>query len=166
METVAADLTALAARVHALLRDRGETLATAESLTGGLVGAVLTAIPGASAIYRGGVVVYATDLKESLLGVPTGLLRERGPVDPDVAAAMAVGVRDRLAADWGVALTGVAGPEPQDGQPVGTVYIAVAGPTDVTGVTGAAVGTDRDAIREASCRVALQTVYTRLAGGE
>lgn len=117
---------AAAAAVHRLV-ERRETLATAESLTGGLVAATVVEIPGVSAVYRGGLVVYATDLKAKLAGVPADLLAERGPVDPDVAAALASGARERCGADWGLATTGVAGPEPQDGKPVGLVYIAVAG---------------------------------------
>jgi nicotinamide-nucleotide amidase len=113
----------------AALKSRGETLATAESLTGGLVAATLVEIPGVSAVFRGGLVVYATDLKHALAGVPETLLDDRGPVDPDVARALAEGARDRCRADWGLATTGVAGPDPQDGKPVGLVYVAVAGPS-------------------------------------
>ncbi|MGN6472746.1 MAG: CinA family protein [Mycobacteriales bacterium] len=165
MEAAAEQLIAAAARIHELLRSRGESLATAESLTGGMVGAILTEVAGASATYRGGVVVYATDLKAGLLGVPAALLAERGPVDPDVAVAMAEGVRSRLSATWGVALTGVAGPEPQGGKPVGTVCVAVSGPG------GTAVGEqvfpgDRTGIRAAACRNALDVLYDRLASGE
>jgi nicotinamide-nucleotide amidase len=112
----------------ARLVERGETLAVAESLTGGLLAATIVAVPGASAAFRGGLVVYATDLKVSLAGVDEDLLAARGPVDPDVAAAMAEGVRRRCATDWGLATTGVAGPTSQDGHPVGTVYVAVVGP--------------------------------------
>ena len=119
---------AAAAAVHRLV-ERGETVASAESLTGGLVAATIVEIPGVSGVYRGGLVVYATDLKHVLAGVPEELLADRGPVDPDVAAALAVGARQRCAADWGLATTGVAGPEPQDGKPVGLVYVAVAGPS-------------------------------------
>jgi nicotinamide-nucleotide amidase len=119
---------AAAAAVHALV-DRRETFATAESLTGGLVAATIVEIPGVSAVFRGGLVVYATDLKHALAGVPERLLADRGPVDPDVALALAAGARERCGADWGLATTGVAGPEPQDGIPVGLVYVAVAGPT-------------------------------------
>jgi nicotinamide-nucleotide amidase len=115
-----------AAAAVARLVDRRETLATAESLTGGLVAATLVEIPGVSAVFRGGFVVYATELKAVLAGVPSELLAERGPVDPDVAKALATGARERCGADWGVATTGVAGPEPQDGKPVGLVYVAVA----------------------------------------
>jgi nicotinamide-nucleotide amidase len=112
------------AAVRALM-ERRETFATAESLTGGLVAATVVEIPGVSAVFRGGLVVYATDLKHALAGVPERLLKERGPVDPDVARALALGARERCGADWGLATTGVAGPEPQDGKPVGLVYIAV-----------------------------------------
>ncbi|WP_411076457.1 CinA family protein [Streptomyces sp. cmx-4-7] len=129
-----------AARVLALLAERGQTLAVAESLTGGLVAAELTGVPGASASFRGSVTAYATALKHELLGVDGALLAERGAVDPDVASQMAAGVRARLGADWGIATTGVAGPDPQDGQPVGTVYVAVAGPAGETPGTGAPEG--------------------------
>ncbi len=113
--------------VRALI-ERRQTLAVAESLTGGLLAATLVEIPGVSAVFRGGLVVYATELKHTLAGVPQQLLDERGPVDPDVALALAQGVRQRCVSDWGLATTGVAGPDPQDGKPVGTVFVAVAGP--------------------------------------
>ncbi|MEU5904875.1 CinA family protein [Micromonospora sp. NPDC047527] len=116
-----------AAVVHSLAQ-RHETLATVESLTGGLLAASVVEIAGVSGIYQGGLVVYATELKATLAGVSGELLAERGPVDPDVAAALAEGGRQRCGADWGLATTGVAGPEPQDGKPVGLVYVAVAGP--------------------------------------
>src|SRR5271170_1888146 len=116
---------ALSQEVIKMLSARGETIALAESLTGGMLAAALTAIPGASAAFRGGLVTYATDLKATLLGVPPALLDRHGAVHPAVAAAMAEGVRHRLAAAVGAATTGVAGPDPQDGQPVGTVYVAV-----------------------------------------
>ena len=134
------------AELHARLQRAGATVAVAESLTGGLLSAALTETPGASASMRGGLVVYATDLKATLAGVPTELLAERGAVDPDVAAALATGVRDRLDATFGLAVTGVAGPEPQDGRPFGTVYCAVAAPSDVRVVALQLAG-DRAAIR-------------------
>jgi nicotinamide-nucleotide amidase len=112
--------------VHGLLAERHATVAVAESLTGGLLGARLTAMPGSSATFAGGVIAYATPLKHALLGVPDDLLAAHGAVHPDVAAAMARGARERLGASYGLAVTGVAGPEPQDGQPVGTVHVAVA----------------------------------------
>lgn len=121
-------MSSAAARAVRLLTVRGETLAVAESLTGGLVAAEITSVPGASKAFRGSVTAYATDLKQELLGVDPVLLASRGAVDPQVAAQMAAGVRKALGTDWGIATTGVAGPEPQDGRPVGTVFVAVDGP--------------------------------------
>ena len=106
------------------LTHRGLTVAIAESLTGGLLCASLTEVPGASAVIRGGVVAYATELKASMLGVPHELLDTVGAVDADVALEMAAGVASELGADIGISTTGVAGPEPQDGKAVGTVFIA------------------------------------------
>ncbi|MCW2888022.1 MAG: competence/damage-inducible protein CinA [Streptosporangiaceae bacterium] len=120
--------------IHRLLAERSATVAVAESLTGGMLGAELTAMPGSSATFAGGIVAYQTALKASLLGVPQDLLARHGAVHPDVASAMAEGVRDRLGATYGLAVTGVAGPEPQDGRPVGTVHLAVAGPGEVSRV--------------------------------
>jgi nicotinamide-nucleotide amidase len=124
----AADL-GLAERIVRVLTERNLTIATAESLTGGLVCAALTDVPGVSAVLRGGIVAYATELKAVLLGVPADLLAERGAVDPDVAAAMADGARERLGAAVGVATTGVAGPDSPEGKPPGTVHVAVSSKT-------------------------------------
>ncbi|RPF22095.1 CinA family protein [Myceligenerans xiligouense] len=118
----------LARRLLGRLGARGWTLGVAESLTGGGVTSVLVSVPGASAVLRGGVVAYATDLKSGLLGVDGGLLAARGAVDPDVASQMAAGVRRATGADVGLATTGVAGPDPQDGQAPGRVYVAVSAP--------------------------------------
>jgi nicotinamide-nucleotide amidase len=137
------------------LKDRGETLAVAESLTGGLLAAAIVDEPGASAVFRGGLVVYATDLKESLAGVPGPLLAARGPIDPEVARALAAGARDRCGADWGLATTGVAGPEPQAGVPVGTVYVACAGP-GTTAVRHLQLTGHRAAVRNATVTGALE----------
>jgi nicotinamide-nucleotide amidase len=147
-----------AAGVLAALAALGQTLAVAESLTGGLLAATVVDVPGASAVFRGGLVVYATDLKASLGGVDAALLAERGPVDPDVARELARGAAVRCGADWGLATTGVAGPDPQDGIPPGTVYIglsypdggAVARRLDLTG--------DRPAIRRAAVASALTLI--------
>ncbi|MFC4115794.1 CinA family protein [Nonomuraea zeae] len=111
-----------------LLVDQSATVAVAESLTGGLIGAAITSVSGSSKAFRGGVISYATDLKHELLGVPEELLRREGAVHPDVAASMAAGVARLCGATYGLAVTGVAGPDPQDGKPVGTVYAAVSGP--------------------------------------
>ncbi len=112
------------------LRELGWTVGVAESLTGGLVVASLVAVPGASAVVRGGIVAYATDLKQSLLGVDQLLLEAHGPVHERVARQMARGVRNAVGApgrptDIGIATTGIAGPDSPDGQPVGTVHVAV-----------------------------------------
>lgn len=136
-----------AGAVHRALLDREATSATAESLTGGLISAHLTAIPGSSKSYRGGAVTYATDSKTGVLGVPEGLLAEHGAVHPEVARHMALGVRRLLEADYGVAVTGVAGPAPQDGWPVGTVYAAVAAPGENTHVRRFRFAGDRAGIR-------------------
>ncbi|MEV4243057.1 nicotinamide-nucleotide amidohydrolase family protein [Streptosporangium canum] len=117
-----------ATHVLSLLVRKGETVAVAESLTAGLIAAALTGPAGASAAFVGGVVSYATELKERLLGVPAELLEREGAVHPQVAAAMASGVRRLTGSTYGLAATGVAGPDPQDGKPVGTVHLAVSGP--------------------------------------
>jgi nicotinamide-nucleotide amidase len=155
-------MTELAAPVVTLLRERTESLATAESLTGGLLSATIVDVPGASQIFRGGLVVYATDLKRDLAGVPGALLAERGPVDPDVALALADGARRVCHADWGLATTGVAGPDPQNGIPVGTVYIACRGPArgEVRGLT---IDGDRPRIRAGAVAAALVMLEELLA---
>ncbi|MDQ1288222.1 MAG: nicotinamide-nucleotide amidase [Actinomycetota bacterium] len=144
----------LAARVIARLRDEGNTLAVAESLTGGLLAARLVDVPGASAVLRGGVVAYATDLKHVLLGVDDELLAAHGAVHPDVAAQMATGVRERLGATWGLATTGVAGPAPQDGRSPGTVHLGIAGPGGVR-VVSLVLDGDRATIRRLTVDAAL-----------
>jgi nicotinamide-nucleotide amidase len=145
------------------LAQRGQTLATAESLTGGLLAAAIVDVPGASAVFRGGLVVYATDLKQSLAGVPADLLAARGPVDPEVAMALAEGARTRCGADWGLAATGVAGPQPQHGVPVGTVHVAVAGPGGRQARTAALAG-DRVAVRHGAVAAALTLLWEALTG--
>jgi nicotinamide-nucleotide amidase len=117
-----------AVELVALLLQRHRTVAVAESLTGGLLASALVDVPGASAVFRGGLVVYATDLKATLAGVPADLLTERGPVDAEVALELARGAAMTCRADHGLATTGVAGPDPQDGKPVGLVYVAGYGP--------------------------------------
>lgn len=137
------------------------TLAVAESLTGGLLASTFVEIPGVSSVFRGGLVVYATDLKHALAGVPDELLAERGAVDGDVALALAAGARTRCGADYGVATTGVAGPDPQDGKPVGTVFVAVAGPTD-SAVRELALGGSRNEIRDGAVRSACALLVDEL----
>jgi nicotinamide-nucleotide amidase len=150
----------LAARIVTVLTERQQTLATAESLTGGLLGAAITAMPGASNVYRGGVIAYATELKAVLLGVPAGLLARHGPVHPDVAAAMAAGVRDRLGATWGVATTGVAGPDAVDGHPPGTVHISAS--TGVAVTRSFALVGGRDEVRRATVGEVLRLLWNVL----
>lgn len=116
-----------AADLVAALRATGRTVAAAESLTAGLFTATVAGVPGASVVLRGGLVVYATDLKHTLAGVDAELLAAAGPVAASTAEQLAVGAAVRCGADWGVGLTGVAGPDPQGGQPVGTVFLALAG---------------------------------------
>ena len=116
------DLDSLAVTVVVALE--GRTLATAESLTGGQIGATITAIPGASKVYRGGVISYASDLKVSLVDVPQSLIDQGGAVQAEVALAMARGAASNLEADFGLAVTGVAGPSSQDGKMPGTVFVA------------------------------------------
>jgi len=147
------------ARLIARLRETGRTIAAAESLTGGELTAELTRVPGASAVVVGGAVVYATALKHSLLGVDAALLDAEGPVHPQVAAQLAEGVRSRLAVDGravdvGVATTGVAGPDPQGGRAVGTVYLGIATAAG-TRVVELALQGDRAAIRRATVERAI-----------
>ncbi len=156
------ELEAVLDRLVGLLKRRGQTLATAESLTGGLVGAALTDVPGVSAVYRGGVIVYATDLKAKLAGVPDELLAAVGPVHPDTAAALATGVRERLDATYGLATTGVAGPDPQAGVEAGTVYVAAAGPDGVD-VRKLELSGDRTAIRRGSVQAVLELAAALVA---
>jgi nicotinamide-nucleotide amidase len=160
----------LAEQVHVVLRARNQTVAVAESLTAGLLSAALTDTPGASSTFRGGLVVYATDLKASLAGVPGPLLDAQGPVSPDVAAALAAGTRTRLGATWGLAVTGVAGPDEQDGVAVGTVFVGIAGPDQPAGAGSGAVlalhlAGDRVEIRRQAVLGALEVLAGALGVG-
>ncbi|MFF1872390.1 CinA family protein [Streptomyces sp. CB03911] len=154
----------LPARAHAALRAAGGTVAVAESLTGGLLAATLVDVPGASATFRGSVTAYATELKASVLGVDEGLLDVHGPVHPVVARQMAEGVRRLLGATYGLATTGVAGPDPQDGQPVGTVYLAFASPAGSL-VTSPRLSGERATIRRKAVTAALELLLRQLPAG-
>ena len=169
--------TVTAREVITSLIDAGQTVATCESLTAGLLAATLADVPGASAALRGGLVPYATDLKHTLARVPKEVLAEHGPVARETAIAMAGGVRGVCGADWGVSLTGVAGPDPQDGHPVGEVWVGVAGPegtgvvhTGVAELAGTVLGSaellvgDRAAIRRQAVAAAL-VVMVRVRAG-
>ena len=146
--------------LSALVR-RGWTIAVAESLTGGLLTSTLVDVPGASAAVRGGVVAYSTEVKRDVLAVDAELLTAVGAVDSAVAQQMADGVRRMLGADVGVSTTGVAGPEPQDGQPVGTVWIAVVTPSGDSTLRYAFAGS-RPAIRERAVAAALAETLRQL----
>jgi nicotinamide-nucleotide amidase len=146
-------VSSLAQDVVAELTRRGLTIAVAESLTGGLLVAELVSVPGASVVVNGGVVAYNTALKRSLLGVDARLLAEHGAVHPDVAGQMANGVRVACAVEGvpaaiGIATTGVAGPDPQDGQPVGMVFVGISSDAG-TSILSLRLEGSRQAIREA-----------------
>jgi nicotinamide-nucleotide amidase len=144
-----------------VLTRRAETLAVAESLTGGSLAAAVVDVPGASVVLRGGVVAYATDVKHTLLGVDEALLAQEGAVHPEVAVQMADGVRRQLGATWGLATTGVAGPDPQDGKAPGTVHVALAGPEGAT-VESLTLGGDREQVRSATVAAALELLVRAL----
>jgi len=152
-----------AAEALTLLRATGATLATAESLTGGRLAAAVTSVPGASASYLGGFVTYATQLKESLLDVPRAIVEEYGVVSGECARAMATGCRVATGATYALATTGVAGPDVQEGKPVGTVYVGLSGPDGETVLTMELVG-DRRRIQDRACREALSALCGILRG--
>ncbi|MFG1929772.1 CinA family protein [Mycobacterium sp. NPDC048908] len=136
---------------------RRQSIATAESLTAGLLAATLAGVAGASVVLRGGLITYIEETKISLAGVAPQLLDAVGPVAAPTARAMAVGARQRCGATWGVGLTGVAGPDPHGGHPVGTVFLGLAGPVDTDVVQLALAGSRWDirmaAVNEAIARV-------------
>ena len=139
----------------------GLTVATAESLTGGLLGATITGVSGSSAAYVGGVVSYATEVKVSVLGVSPETVETDGVVSASCATQMAQGVRRLLGSDLALSTTGVAGPDLQEGKPAGTVHVALAGPGG-TVVRSPALSGDRAAIREATVEVALRLLEETL----
>lgn len=143
------------------LRARGQTVSFCESLTAGLTAATLADTPGASTVLRGGLVTYATDLKSTLAGVPTELLEAHGPVSGQVAAAMAAGCRRACDSDWAVALTGVAGPDSQDGHPVGEVWISFANAV-ATWTQRHQFRGDRRSIRSQAVDAALEGLLARV----
>lgn len=155
----------LASRVGAALRSAGESVATAESCTAGLLGATLTEVPGSSGWYRGGVIAYADDLKASLAGVPEDVLAANGAVSAEVALELARGAKDRCGATWGLGVTGIAGPgggTPE--KPVGLVHLAVAGARGARAKRHL-LGGDRDLVRKRSVTLALDLLRRALEGG-
>jgi nicotinamide-nucleotide amidase len=160
-----------AAEVLAELAGRGQTLAVAESpsrrvaesprAARGLLAATIVDVPGASAAFRGGLVVYATDLKVTLAGVPEWLLAARGPVDPEVAGLLAAGARQCCTADWGLGTTGVAG-SGCAGLPVGTAYVGLAGPDGSRAARRLELSGGRTVIRRAAVGAALALLAAAL----
>lgn len=150
-------------RVVRLLTTRGLTLATAESLTGGGLGSSVTSVPGASAVYLGGVVSYATRVKEELLHVPSELVLRAGVVSAECARAMAEAVRELVGADLGLSTTGVAGPEQQEGKPAGLVFLGMADGAGSVAVELRLDG-DRAEVRSATVEAALQALLTFCGG--
>lgn len=150
-----------AVRVIKTMTERSLSLATAESLTGGLLGATLTTVPGASAVFVASVTAYASTAKTALLGVQKDIIAENTVVSEAVALAMAVGLQERTRADWVIAVTGVAGPDPQEGHAPGEVFICVQGPRVASFAQFSQVQQfhfegDRDAIRRATVDAALE----------
>ncbi|PZU42798.1 MAG: competence/damage-inducible protein A, partial [Arsenicicoccus sp.] len=151
--------------VAAALTERGLTVATAESCTGGLLAARLTQRPGASTAVLGGVVAYADDAKQQLLGVPAAVLAEHGAVSPPVARALAEGARSRFGADVGVGITGIAGPGGGTAEkPVGTVHLCVLG-ADAERTRSLALPGSRAAVRDRSVTMAMHLLRELLLGG-
>ncbi|WP_436701896.1 CinA family protein [Nocardioides sp. BYT-33-1] len=150
------------ALVHAL-RDARASVATAESLTGGRLAARLTEVPGSSVVYAGGVVSYQTHIKVEVLGVPQSIVAEHGVVSAECARAMADGARRLLGTVYALSTTGVAGPDRQEGKPVGTVYVGLAGPGG-TRVLELDLSGDRSAIQEATVDAAVAGLAEELAG--
>lgn len=140
----------------------GKTLATAESCTGGMLGAALTTVPGASAVYRGGIISYQNFVKQKLLRVGADDLETVGPVSAQVACAMARGAREQLQADLAVSVTGLAGPDGDEfGYPVGTVFIGISDAQEVIAREFHFSG-DREAVRRQAAQAALRLLLQRL----
>lgn len=142
--------------LQALLFARGETVCCAESLTGGSLAVILTETPGSSGVFRGGVVSYATEVKREVLGVTAEKV-----ISAECAAQMAAGVRALIGADWALSTTGVAGPESQEGEPVGTVFVGIAGPSGARAIQLSLEGS-REEIRKATCQAALRELIGEL----
>ncbi len=141
-----------------IARLAGRTLVTAESLTGGGIGACLTAVPGASAVYKGGVICYTNQVKQEILGVPVEILEQFGAVSAETAEKMALGARKLLNSDFAVAVTGLAGPGGDDfGHEVGTVFIGFAG-AGKTEVRECHFSGDREAVRRQTIQNALALI--------
>ncbi len=149
--------------VGKLLKERGQTLAVMESLTGGLLASTITDVAGSSAYFVGGIVSYSTEMKAQM-GVPREILAQHGAVSEPTARAMAQAVRKMLGADYGIGVTGVAGPDQQEGKPVGTVYIAIEGPTSVITGKGPGWRASRDDQKRLSVQATLNLCRRYLEG--
>ncbi|MFC9678244.1 CinA family protein [Streptomyces sp. NPDC056948] len=152
----------IAARLGSLLRAGGLSVSTAESLTGGMLGATITGTPGASDYYRGGAITYATDSKATVLSVAEATLASDGPVSPATAEQMACGVRELFGSSLGVSTTGVAGPTGQDGKPVGLVYIGVSDTERTVSHEFRSTGSTRDEVRRQAVERALSLLVDHL----
>ena len=164
-----AELELAGARLGEALLERGWRLATAESSTGGLIGHVITLVPGASRYYVGGVISYSNLAKEVELGVPHEMMEEHGAVSAEVAQAMAEGVRARFNAELGLAVTGIAGPEGgTPGKPVGTHYVAVSLRGHPNRVEHRVLGHDREGNKAAAAMLAIELALgeVRAGGGQ
>ncbi len=159
------DYESLEEAVFELLRERGQTLATAESCTGGLLGKRLTDLPGVSAVYKGGAVVYTAESKTQILGVPASLIEEKGVVSREVALSLAENVRERFGADYGLGVTGLAGPDGDGAHPVGTVFVALAAP-EGSFVRALQLGAGRERVRTSAAHHAFDMLRRRLTGLE
>lgn len=146
------------------LQKRGEKIATAESCTAGLLSKFITDVPGSSVVFDMGVSTYSAKMKEQLLGVSKSSIEKYGEVSPETACEMAAGVRLRSGADYGIGITGVAGPESQEGKPVGMVYVAVADSRDIHAIVLKLGNQSREYIREYSAKTALDMVRRVIIG--
>lgn len=147
------------------LRSRGATLAVAESCTGGMLAEMLTAIPGASAFFRGGAVTYATETKTEILGVPVELIEKFGVVSDACAKAMAQGAAEKFRADFALSTTGIAGPDGGTAEnPVGTVFIGLKTPETLSAIRFCAQSTTREEIRREAALAALALLHEFLSG--
>lgn len=156
-------LTDLAQAVVDKLSELSQTLAVAESCTGGQLSAAITAIPGSSKVFLGGIVSYSNDVKEALLDVSEETLRLHGAVSPETAREMALGVRNRIGADYGIGITGIAGPGGGGpDKPVGLVYVAWAGPEEFINVARMRFPGDREQVQLQSVELALAGLMQRL----
>jgi len=158
------DVDSLEHAVLVLMKEKGMTVSTAESCTGGLIAKRLTDLPGSSAVFHGSAVTYTNEIKHRVLGVSESLLAEKGAVSPEVAIAMAEGARSLFGTDYALSTTGVAGPDSDDrGNPVGLVYMAIASPTE-TKVCQLHCGKRRDRVRTVASNFALDALRRTLQG--